>query len=195
MNQSEKLLQAHFESNFQEAGLTIDQDSLNALARSIQLEEGESNEEDEYRSVDIHQDTDDKVTAKQWKLFNTIKINFRDIFGLGVDAMPIMIMGTQPQWLLAFAVLKLIYKYISNPGLTVEFNEIDAKILLAIYKLNKKEVERDEIKVVYEKEFVEALSVERLGKAISFFRKQYILKHQYDEVYKVTESMTYERDY
>ena len=194
MNKNQEVLKAYAAEVLKENGYQAEDEILDFVATHIQLSEGESNEEDEERSVDIHEDTDGTFSMKQFNYYNAINIRFYDIIGLGIESIPILALPIGSAIKIIYIVFKLIHKFHGELE-SDKFNETDAKIMYAIWHPKKKEFKQSDVKAEYAQIFKEEISDERLARSISFFRKRAIIKHRGDGVYRLIESVEYEKDY
>lgn len=190
MSKNQEILRAYLTEQLEAAGYTPDAAALDTLTAHVALREGQSDETGEVRSVTIKEDTDGKFSAKHFSLYNLIEVKFYDLFGLGIGALPIMGMAGQPL-LVAIAVLKLVYDF--YPKLSYDLTETDAKILLAMYYLGKKEFALDEAQASFQQQFGTPLEEARFSRAIDFFRKKDILRYLGNGIYQLRERVTYER--
>lgn len=190
MTQNQEILRAYLSEQLKSAGYTPDAAALDRLSSHISLREGQSDEAGEVRSVTIKEDNDGKFSAKHFSLYNLIEVNFYDLFGLGIGALPIMGIAGQPL-LIAIAVLKLVYDF--YPKLSYDLTETDAKILLAMYYLGKKEFALDEAQASFQQQFDTSLEEARFSRAIDFFRKKDILRYRGDGIYQLRERVSYTR--
>lgn len=193
MDEKKEIIKAFAYNKLESDGFEPTEHALKSLSQHIQIFEGESNESEEFRSVDIDEDTDGKVSAKHFSLYNLIEVNFYDLFQFSLDGVAIMGMAGKPMFQIAYAALRVITDF--APKLTYEFNETDAKILLAIYHTKDKDFKVDEVSSKYLESFSEAIDQKRLNIAIGFFRKKGILRYLGNDLYRKEERVSYERAY
>lgn len=197
MQDPQKILRIYLEEQFQAEGMQPDEQVMKHLLKGIRLEEGNTDESQEERSVSVKEDHHGTTSAEMFHWYRLIKLDFHDLFGLGMDATAIMMMSAQPVFQIAFATLKVIHTYL--PKLKYEFqHEDDAKILGAIALLNKGEKKEQftlqEVQASLAKHFATSVEDAYLQKAIDFFRKLAILRYVGNDRYQIEQKIDYERE-
>ena len=192
MDISREVLRASLLEHFKEAGIAPDPKVMSSLLTYVRLKEGESNEANQTRGVDLIEDHHGHLSAKQVNWYNLINVSWYDLLGLGISALPIMMMSPALVYQIAYGCISVIYKF--YPKLVHEFkNEDDAKILGAIALLLKEKFTLDEIKASLKKNFDTALTDDYFESAIAFFRKMAILRHRGNGIYQLEEKINYDR--
>ncbi len=194
MNKKEKIVKAFLEAKFQSNDLDPVINS-NALAPTflktfnafVDLEIGETAEDEEYRSITVTEDTDGSYKAESIKLYNLMKISFYDLFGFLAKETSI---GLTEDTAIKFglSMFNLIYDF--YPKLKYTFNATDAKILYSIYKLNKKEFTIQELSDANPSVFSE----EQLNRSFNFYKDLRIVKYLGNDRYLLKEKVIYERN-
>ena len=169
----------------------VDENVLRVLDAVVTLEEGNSNEAEEIRAIKIKEDTDGKVSAKSFKLYNLMKVSFYDLAGFLLKESTILL-TKDTRVKVIMSLLNLVYEF--WPKLNYAFNDQDAKILLNIWQQGKKEVTAAEIAGVYQQSFGQDIDPDRVARSLEFFHKLKVLKYKGDGKYQARERMTYERN-
>lgn len=163
---------------------------VRALNASVTLEQGNSNEADETRSVTLKEDSDGKVSAKSIKLFNLMKVSAYDLFGFLSKEITIGLTEDSRIKILV-SLFNLLYDF--YPKLTYTFNEMDAKILTAIWQLNKKTITAEEVLDSYGQTNTPSVSTAQMQRSLAFFSELKVIKNLGKGQYEVKEKITYER--
>lgn len=190
MRKEEEILRAFLVEKLSEAGLTPDEGVLELMARAVTLEEGNPDEESETRHITIQEDTDKKTTAKSIKLYNLMTVSFYDLTGFLLKEMSILL-SKDTRVMVFLSLLNLLHEF--YPKLAYRFNETDAKILSAIYHLNKGRFSASELSNAYSLQFGESLTAGQMERSLIFFDRLKVLKSLSDGNYAVKERMTFER--
>lgn len=172
-------------------GVQLDDAAWQQIHLAMQLKEGESDESQEERSIRIKEGPYDDVTATHFSFYNLIDVDFYDLLGLGLDAAPIMMMGTEPKVKIILAILKVLHSF--YPKLEHEFNETDSRILLVIADFGERLFTQEEVEAAYMEQFGNAINSKRLYRAIGYFREKGILRHIEDGKYRLEEKVSYDR--
>lgn len=192
MTQNQEILRAYLSEELEQAGYSPDASALDLLSLHISLRAGVSKESDEVRSVTIKENTDGKYSGKHFSLYNLAEVSFYDLLGLGLDAVPIAGMNGKPFLQVAYAVLKLVHKF--YPKLSYNLTETDAKILVAVRYLEKKEFTLADLKASFLQQFGTTIDEARFSRAIDFFRKKFILRYKGEGIYQLRERIEYIRN-
>jgi hypothetical protein len=196
MQKEKAVLRAFLIEKMAEAEIAVDESILQAVQSIVTLEEGDSNEAEETRSIHIKEATDGTFSATSIKLYNIVRISKSDLLEtLGNAALGII--GEDKQWKVALAILlalKQIYK-----NLTHTFNALDAKILLSILQVTyegKKAFSIADITEKYIVLFGEAIPDTQVARSIKSFKAINTVKNAgyTDSLYKISERFVYERD-
>jgi hypothetical protein len=173
------------------SGVQLDESAWQQIQLAIQLKEGDSDESQEERSIRIKEGPYDEVTATHFSFYNLVDVDFYDLLGLGLDAAPIMMMGTEPKVKIILAILKVLHSF--YPKLEHEFNETDSRILLVIADLGEGLFTQEAVEEAYEEQYGIAIDPKRLYRALGYFRKKSILRHIKDGKYRLEEKVNYDR--
>ena len=169
-----------------------DNDVFRAVNAVAFLQEGESNEADQSRTVTISEDSDGRVTAKSIKLYNIVTISFHDLSGFFLKGLFISFAETTKQKIV-FGLLALVHEF--YPKLSHAFNEQDSRVLLVMLELGNREFTLDEVAHAHRQRFGEELPRERLNRTRDGLEKYKILRYKGAGKYIVREKMTYERSW
>lgn len=184
-------LKSVLDEELKASGVRLDDVTWQQIHLAIQLKEGDSDESQEERSIRIKEGPYDEVTATHFSFYNLLEVDFYDLLGLGLDAAPIMMMGTEPKVKIILAILKMLHSF--YPKLEHEFNETDSRILLVIADLGEKLFSQEEVEAAYKEQFGNTIDSNRLYRALGYFRKKGILRHVQDGKYHLEEKVSYER--
>jgi len=192
MNNKKATLSEFLTHELRKQGFQPDDQQIKILVEAVSLQEGQSNEADETRSVRINEDTDGQVTAKRFSLYNLMEIRYYEYFEFGLEA-GLLFADNKPNKLqIALGLLLLLNSF--HQKMSSEFNETDAKILLAIFHLDERSITESEVLQTYHKHFDQDLTPERLSRSMRYFEDIRILKKEEEKgSYRVRERMTYER--
>jgi len=190
MQDKKKLIKDHFRKELSE--LEIEDGLLNKMISKIKLEEGESIESDEFRHITIREDTDGSFSAKSIKYYNLINLSMYDFVGFLLKESTILLTQSVKVKVI-MSLLNLIYEF--YPKLTYQFNELDAKILLAIYAQKGEAFDTNILQNSYKSEFNEDISIQQLERSFSFFKRLEVIKSvRGTNQYKAKERIIYERN-
>lgn len=193
MKDSQKILKTFIEEKLRKDDYKSDSLVIKSLLSAIVLEEGESSEERESRSVKLVEDTDGKFTAESLKLYNLMSVSYYDLFGFLKDEMIILAGIPENTGLkIALSVLNLLYEFV--PKMTRKFNETDAKIIMAVYLQNKQPFSIDQLKATYQEQFKVPLSKEQAVRSLSFLNKHRVVEQKADGTFIGKEEVHYERN-
>jgi len=189
MKDKKQLLKDFFKKELGE--IELDEGLLNKLVSKIKLEEGESIESEETRTVTITEDTDGSLSAKSIKYYNLINLSMYDFMGFLLQETTIFL--TQSVKIkIIMSLVNLIYKI--YPKLSYEFNDTDAKILLVVYAQQKKAFDTATLHQSYKSEYNEDLSIQQIERSLSFFEDLKVVKKvKGTNQYKAKERIIYER--
>jgi len=142
MNQQEQILAAYLKEELPDFEISRKEDKqiLILLSESLSFKKKATGEET-YRDVTIKEDSDGKISAYSIKLFNVLHVDLDKQINFLAKAGGILTIASMLKFTLGF--LGILAFFI--PMRKLEFNEQDAKVLLAIYKLHKKEFSQSEI--------------------------------------------------
>ena len=191
MNQNQEVLRAFLSEKLQEQGVAADETLLNGLMEHVVIREGQSDVNEEERSIEIKKGTDNKTTSKRISAFNLLELSFTDVFDLVLAGGGLTVMGGASKLAYTFAICALLNEFIKKA--TTELNETDSKILLALYQLGKKSFQPEELQASYAKEFGETLAADQLQRSLDAFKKGSIIRYKGENNYQLRERMTYER--
>lgn len=191
MRQEEAALRAFLREKLAENNLEADEKALDVVAAVTKLEEGEPDEEKETRYIPIREGTDGKVTAESIKWYNLMKISFHDLSGFLIKETAILF--SQDARIQVFlSLLNLLHEF--YPKLTYQFNETDARILLAIHNLGNEKFMIPELLDSYMQYFGKPLPASQAERSLNFFEQMKVLTNSEDGSYSKREEMYYERD-
>lgn len=145
MNPQEKVLAAYLEAELPDFDISRkeDQQVLFLLSESITLKRQVQGKDGNYRTATITEDSDGKITAHSIKLSNIFYADISKQFTLLSKAVSIFPMVALLKFTGGFLAVLAAFL----PMMKLEFNEQDAKVLLAIYQLHQKEFLESEVKV------------------------------------------------
>lgn len=187
MNKKEEIIKALFAEKFGETDEIVAQ----TISKIINLEIGNSNEDDETRSIDIVEDSDGKITAKSFKLYNIMKVSNYDLGKLLIEETTLALVE-DTRLKITLGLIKMLYEF--YPKLTYAFNDTDAKILLTIYQLQKKSITPPEVYDTYLQNFTTSVSTAQIERSLNFLKDMRVLKYLGNGNFEVREKMTYERN-
>ena len=187
MNSQEKIIAAYMAEKLNEN----DENIAKVLSSIMTLESGDSNEDEETRSIELKEDPDGQVTAKSFKLYNIMKISNYDLGKFLLEEIGIASFE-ETKLKITFGLLKLIYEF--YPKLTYDFNDTDAKILLIIFQLKKKSITPPEVYDLYLQNFTPSVSTDQIQRSLDFFKEMRVIKYLGNGLYEVRERITYERN-
>lgn len=190
MINQEQTIKAFVAENAQGMDADTQQYIARALNAAVTLERGNSNEAEETRSVSLKEDTDGKVTAKSLKLFNLMKVSYYDLFGFLAEEI-IIALTEDSRTKIITSLFKLFYSF--YPKLTYTFNDTDAKILMAIWQMNKQKWTADEVLDAYTQKNTPSVSTEQIQRSLNFLNELRVVKYLGKGVYEQREKVTYER--
>lgn len=183
-------LREFLSQKLESVGLEMEEAVLQALSAAVVLEEGDPKEEEETRTVRLTEDTDGEITADRLHWYNLMRVSFHDLTGFLIKESAIIL--TEDTRLKVFlSLLNLLHEF--YPKLTMPFNQADAKVLSAIYFLEKKTFSLPDLEASYARQFSEPLPQERSSRALNSFAALKIIKPLGEGQYQVRERMTYER--
>lgn len=168
-------------------GNALTDDVLKVINQAVTLEEGDSNEANETRSVKIKEDAEGKVTAASIKLYNILKISFADWADLLVSVAGAFI-NNNTNVTIAYAILQLISTF--GKKLSYDFSEFDAKVLLKIYE--HKQAGNQQFQAA-DLTLTPSVSLENIEKSLAFLKEMRVLKYWGNQTYTLKESINYER--
>ena len=144
MNPQEKVLAAYLEAELPDFDISRKEDRqvLFLLSESIRLERQVQGKDGNYRTATITEDSDGKITAHSIKLSNIFYADISKQFTLLSKAVSIFPMVALLKFTGGFLAVLAAFL----PMMKLEFNEQDAKVLLAIYRLHQKEFSESEVK-------------------------------------------------
>ncbi|HHH54506.1 MAG TPA: hypothetical protein ENK91_12670 [Bacteroidetes bacterium] len=137
MNPQEKVLAAFLEAELPDFDISRKEDKqmLILLSESVTLEQQVQDKDGNYRTVTITQDSDGKISAHSIKLSNVFSADLSKQLKLLSKAMGIFPVAMLLKFTGGFLAVLAVFL----PMMKMEFNEQDAKVLLAIYKLHQNE--------------------------------------------------------
>jgi len=143
MNPQEKVLAAYLEAELPDFDISRkeDQQVLFLLSESITLERQVQGKDGNYRTTTITEDSDGKITAHSIKLSNIFYADISKQFTLLSKAVSIFPMVALLKFTGGFLAVLAAFL----PMMKLEFNEQDAKVLLAIFQLHQKEFSESEV--------------------------------------------------
>ncbi|HMQ64356.1 MAG TPA: hypothetical protein PKE06_26975 [Flavilitoribacter sp.] len=185
MTQKE-VLKAFFENAFYRQGWPMDDKALSLLHQAINLSERPPDESESYRTAYVRQESDGKVTAHSIKLYNISQVGLTDLFGLLYKEMGLILFEETVQKVL-YGLGVLLIDFL--PKLKYEFNEQDAKLLLCLVKLNKKQFTKPELAAQYKTSFKKNLAQDKLDASITLFKDLRVIKSVAQGEYKIEEKI------
>jgi hypothetical protein len=190
INQDE-IIKAFIAEKWQNTDANTRQIIARALNAAVTLEEGNSNEAEETRSISLKEDTDGKVTAKSIKLSNLMKVSYYDLLSLLTKEIIIGLNEDTRTKILTSLVSLFLDFY---PKLTHAFNDMDAKILLTIWQTGKKTFIVDDVFQAYAQQYTPSVSADQIQRALSFFKEMRVVKYIGSGQYELKEEVIYERN-
>ena len=185
MTQKE-VLKAFLEEAFNRQSWPMDEEALALLHQAINLSERPPDESESYRTAYVRQESDGKVTARSIKLYNISQVELTDLFGLLYKEMGLIwFEETAPKVLYGLGTLLIDFL----PRLKYEFNEQDAKLLMCIVKLNKKQFKKTEMADQYKSSYRKALGQDKLDASIALFKDLRVIKSVGEGEYKIVEKI------
>ncbi|MBK6931469.1 MAG: hypothetical protein IPH12_11615 [Saprospirales bacterium] len=169
------VLRAFLAENLSTRGHALDEETFRLIEMHVTLSETDRPESEEIRSVDIKAHTDGKVTAKMFSLFNVSQISLHDLFGLALKEMVILTMTDETRLKIALALLAVVHDFFKF--LNTDLNELEAKVLLSVYDLNKPEYSAADVKEAFRQRFSKPISSEQLKIILDGFVHMTILKY------------------
>lgn len=170
-------------------GLEPDSVSIKLISDSIDLVKCPPDENEQRRSIRNKMDTAGNITSQSFKLYNVAKIPIYDLIGfLGKEMGIYWFENTAAKAI--YAIAMLIYEF--YPKLTVEFNELEAKLLYCLGLLGKKRNETftiQEIDGIYMKVFEARLSNPQIEASLKTLMEFRVVKRLTEKDYKLVESI------
>jgi len=136
MNEQERTLASFLEEQLPDFDTSRQEDRqiLYLLSSSIHLQRQEKDSEGDYRTVTITEDSDGKITAHSIKLYNVFVADADELLKFLSKAVQLFPIALVVKFTGGF--LAVLAAFI--PMMKLEFNEQDARVLLAIYKVHSK---------------------------------------------------------
>jgi hypothetical protein len=178
MNQK-NILQAFLDEKLSLYDLELDQEVLNTLNTKILLEERELPEEEQVKTAYIRETSSGEPTAEHFSLYNLARVSIHDLMVTVMKSYGVWLFTTPEKVWFAFLLLLLEF----YPKLKVKLDKQDARVLSCIAKLEKKELEAEEVAEVFLNNFKEALPKEKLDASLDFLTKLRVLKRTAKDQY------------
>ncbi len=173
-----------------EKALTIDDCIIGHFSKAFEIKKGVPPEKGRTRKVKILEDTDGKLIAKSISLYNILTVSFYDFRDL-IIKQSIAFLAEDKQILLVLSMFNLIHEF--TPKLVNDFNEQDAKVLLAIFQLNKMKFSVDELYEVVSRLEGEQIVESAVLRSINHLLKMRVIRRQEGNIYKLKQKMVYHR--
>lgn len=156
-------------------GHVLDDETFRLIEAHVTLSEAEGAEAEEIRSVELQKHTDGKVTGRMFSLYNVSQIGWHDLFGLALKEAAILAMTDETRLKIALALLTLVHDFFKH--LNTDLNETEARILLAIYDLEKPEFSTADLQESCRKQFTKPLSGAQIQTLLDAFVRMTILDY------------------
>ncbi len=191
MNYQEKVLAAYLDETLPDFDTHQEDDTkvLLLLSETLQLERQVQDKDGQYRAVTIKEDSDGKITAHSIKLSNLLTVDIAQQISLLSAAMGILQISVLLKFTTGF--LGVLASFL--PLLKKEFNEQDAKVLLAIYKLHKKEFDVADIPKQLQSLDFEPLTPKKLNASLVKLANAQVLRSLGHGRYLVAEKLRFKR--
>lgn len=175
MSQTEKttILRAFIAEKLAPLGCQLDDESFFLLESQLTLSEAGRPEREEIRSVDLKTHTDGKVSAGMFSLYQVSQISLNDLFGLALKEAGVLMMHEDTKIKITLAFLAVVHDFFKL--LNIELNESEARVLLAVYDIDKPAFSAADIKEAYRQRFVKPISADRLDVFLDAFVRMTIL--------------------
>lgn len=189
MNQQEQILSAFLAEQLPDFDVSSKEGKqiLLLLSETLSLAQQDANEG--YRTVTIKEDSDGKITAHSIKLFNILQADLDKQIKLLSRAIAIFPIALALQFTAGF--LAILAYFI--PMLKVEFNEQDAKVLLAIYKLHSKTFSTDTVNKELQNIDFESLTQKKLHASLVKLANAKVIRSLGHGKYLRMEKLKYKR--
>lgn len=174
-------------------GDALTEDVLNAINKCVTLEAGNSNEANETRSIKLKENTEGKVDATSFKLYNIMKLNWSDWADLVISGAGVFI-DKDTKVKIGYALFQLIFSFVKK--LKYEFSEFDAKVLLQIHETKqsgKTSFSPSDILAMLEADNTPSVNLEKVEKSFAFLKDMRVLRYLGDSLYELKERINYER--
>ena len=185
MTQKE-VLKAFLEEAFNRQSWPMDEEALALLHQAINLSERPPDESESYRTAYVRQESDGKVSARSIKLYNISQVKLSDLFKLLFKESQ-LILTENVMLKVLFGLGSILIDFL--PKLEYKFNEQDAKLLMCIVKLNKKQFKKIELADQYKSSYQEALGQDKLDASITLFKDLRVIKSVGEGEYKIVEKI------
>lgn len=191
MDQKIQVLRAFITEALAEHGYTPDETVFQAIEQCVTLTEVEGPEYEEVRSATIKEDSDGKVSAELFSLYNLSRVSFHDLFGLLITEATILTMTEDTKVKIGLAMASMIHSF--WPKLTYKFNDQDAKIMLAIYQVKAASFGSEEVAIAYQAQFGQSVDAAQLHRSLEYLVDLDFLRKSGD-LYSPRQRMNYERN-
>jgi hypothetical protein len=162
---SKDILRAFLHAELPAHGHQVDEDLLDKVETIIRLSIDENNLDNQYRWLFYKEGVDFRPTVESIKLYNKVQIDLLTLLRFGA-AGSVSVIGENMMIKLALSTFLVILEFINTKK--VKFNDDDAKILLAIYKLNTKEFDKAQVIESYRAWFAEDINANELDRSMAF---------------------------
>ncbi len=189
MNPQEKILSAFLSEELEDFDISRKEDKQILMLLSETLSLAHQDAAGNYRAVTIKEDSDGKITAHSIKLSNIFQADLDKQIKLLSKAITIFPIALLLQFTAGF--LAILASFI--PMLKVEFNEQDAKVLLAIYKLHSKTFSKKSINKELQSLGFESLTQKNLQASLVKLSNAKVIRSLGHEEYLRMETLTHKR--
>lgn len=191
MNQQEKILAAFLEEELDDFDVSNNKDKqmLYMLSETISLKNEVQDKDGNYRTATIFKDSDGKITAHSIKRSNVFQADLAKQLKFMSKAIGIFPVAALLKFTGGFLAILATFL----PMLKIEFNEQDAKVLLAIYKLHRKEFSESEVKSQFLALEFEAIPDEKMNASLVKLANAKVIRSLGHGDYTKVEKIVYKR--
>ncbi len=189
MSPQEKILAAFLEDELPAFDISRKEDRqiLMLLSESISLER--QGRDGNYRTVTITEDSDGKISAHSIKLSNVFYADLAKQIELLSKAFGVLPIAALLKFTGGFLAVLAVFL----PMMKLEFNEQDAKILLAIYKLHQKEFSAEEVESEFQGLGFQLITPEKMNASLVKLANTKVIRSLGHGKYLRMESLQYKR--
>jgi hypothetical protein len=191
MDQKSQALRAFITKALAEHGYEPEEAVFQAIEQTVTLTEKPGSEAEETRSGHIKEASDGKISAEIFSLYNLSRVSFYDLFGVLMTEAGILLMTDDTKLKIGLALGKMIYDF--YPKLTYKLNDLDAKIMLAIYHVQTPTFQVEAVAEAFEAQFGQSIEAAQLTRSLEFLVSLDFLKKS-NGLYSPRQRMHYERD-
>lgn len=192
MKDNKEILKAFFQENLDDK--QADERLLQHLLTHVTLKEEEVPlSEEERGKTYLREHTDRSVSGKQIDAYNIVELSLHDLFNTNLDILDMATLKGDDGLNIAISVLKLLSKF--GKAITYTYQKVDAKILLAMKRLDKEFFTIQEVLEEYASYFGEDLDKDQLKRTMSLFHKKDMLRAASNDRFRLKEKVVIRRDY